>query len=263
MHEKRLMRTTHSVVEKRILLLLILVVIAQFGYPITADGSLTTQILFTVMYLLLMVGGLLVASDHPLLTRSMVVLGVLYLIATLTYSFNPDVAWAILAAYFLIIVYQSMVTLLLLRYIFNARTVSRNIIYAASAVYLLLGAIFVPLFGLIESLTFLGSGGPCVGTHAFSAPGLDNCAYFPWQTFIYYSYTTLTTMGYGDVLPVTMLARSAATLEAVIGVLYVTIIMGRLIGLFATGEVERDLEDHTFALRSTDRSVPTDSDGRR
>lgn len=231
-----------SLIRHRLSILLILVTIAQFGYPITADGSVAMQVVFTAIYLCLMAGGLLVAYDHLLYSRVMIAIGTLYFVMTLTYSFNATAAWAIIATYVLLIVYQSMVTFLLLRYIFGSHHVSRDIIFAAIAVYLLLGAIFVPLFGLVESITFLASGGPCVGLHAFSAPLLSNCSFFPWQTFVYYSYTTLTTMGYGDVLPVTMAARSAATLEAVIGVLYITVIMGRLIGLYATAEVERDLE---------------------
>ena len=58
--------------------------------------------------------------------------------------------------------------------------------------------------------------------------------FFPWQSFIYYSYATLTTLGYGDILPVTMWARSMASLEAIVGVMYITVIMARLVGLYSS-----------------------------
>ena len=61
---------------------------------------------------------------------------------------------------------------------------------------------------------------------------LNPAAAVQWQQFIYYSYVTLTTAGYGDVLPITLWARSLANMEMVIGVLYVTIIMARLVGLY-------------------------------
>jgi 23S rRNA maturation mini-RNase III len=48
----------------------------------------------------------------------------------------------------------------------------------------------------------------------------------------------LTTLGYGDILPVSMWARSFASIEAVIGVLYVTIIMARLVSLYTAGQAE-------------------------
>jgi hypothetical protein len=112
--------------------------------------------------------------------------------------------------------------LVLVRYIFLTRAVTRDVLYAATSVYLLLGAIFVPIYGLLETLW----PGSFVDNTAPDAP-------VAWQQLLYYSYTSLTTMGYGDVLPVSWWARSLATAEAVIGVLYIAILMGRLVGLYA------------------------------
>ena len=94
------------------------------------------------------------------------------------------------------------------------------------------------IYGIIEGITFSQT-----GQHAFSDPTAVPGEIFPWQNFVYYSYATLTTLGYGDVLPVTLWARSFASVEAIIGVLYITIIMARLVGLYAAGEVEQDLQD--------------------
>jgi nicotinamide riboside transporter PnuC len=55
-----------------------------------------------------------------------------------------------------------------------------------------------------------------------------------WHQLIYYSYVTLTSTGYGDILPVSLWARSAATLEAILGILYITVIMSRLVGIYST-----------------------------
>ncbi|MCZ6631886.1 MAG: ion channel [bacterium] len=48
-----------------------------------------------------------------------------------------------------------------------------------------------------------------------------------------YSYATLTTLGYGDITPTTLWAGSFAGLEAIVGVLYIAILMARLVGLYA------------------------------
>jgi voltage-gated potassium channel Kch len=50
-------------------------------------------------------------------------------------------------------------------------------------------------------------------------------------TMLYFSFTTLTTTGYGDILPVDPLARSLASFEAVLGQFYVAITMVRLVTL--------------------------------
>jgi hypothetical protein len=49
---------------------------------------------------------------------------------------------------------------------------------------------------------------------------------------IYFSYITLTTLGYGEIIPVNAFARSLAIIEAIIGVMYLAIIISRVVGLF-------------------------------
>ena len=51
------------------------------------------------------------------------------------------------------------------------------------------------------------------------------------SVFMYYSLVTLTTLGYGDITPVTPLARNLAAFEAVMGQLYIAILVARLVGL--------------------------------
>ena len=51
------------------------------------------------------------------------------------------------------------------------------------------------------------------------------------RAFFYFSFVTLTTVGYGDVLPVHPVARSLAMLEAVTGSLYLAILVARLVSL--------------------------------
>ncbi len=61
---------------------------------------------------------------------------------------------------------------------------------------------------------------------------------FPGQSapqfseYLYFSFVTLTTLGYGDVTPVSHLARSMAVLIAVTGQLYMTILIAMLVGKF-------------------------------
>ena len=50
------------------------------------------------------------------------------------------------------------------------------------------------------------------------------------------SYATLTTLGYGDITPVSMWARSVSSIEMIIGGLYLTAIMARLVDLYARGQ---------------------------
>jgi len=220
-------------VEGRVIYVLILVVFVQSIYPITGDGSVLSQLAYQFFYTLLLFAGVVVSREKPMNVRVLVVLGIAWFVAGTIYAFNQTAVWALYITYLVVAAFQAMVMWVLLEFIFRSNDVNRDVIYAASAVYLLLGAIFVPIYGFIETVEFSQD-----GTHAFNDGVTEEGEVFAWQTFIYYSYATLTTLGYGDILPVTMWARSAASLQAVIGVLYITVIMARLVGLYASSRRE-------------------------
>ena len=59
---------------------------------------------------------------------------------------------------------------------------------------------------------------------------------------LYYSFITLTTLGYGDVVPVSAAARMFAAIEAVMGQLYLAVLVARLVGLHIShATMERSL----------------------
>jgi len=87
----------------------------------------------------------------------------------------------------------------------------------AIVVYLLTALLFALLYHIIFLLQ---------GQSAFS--GLSN---YERSEFMYFSLTTLTTVGYGDITPVNQFARSLANLEALNGQLYPAILIARLVSL--------------------------------
>ena len=87
--------------------------------------------------------------------------------------------------------------------------------------YLSLAMIFASAFGLIWELNPAGFAGPLTLTRGPS----EN------PTMMYFSLTTLTTTGYGDITPVDPLARSLANLESVLGQFFLAITVARLVTL--------------------------------
>jgi hypothetical protein len=55
------------------------------------------------------------------------------------------------------------------------------------------------------------------------------------QNLTYFSFVTLTTLGYGDILPISRLARTLAWMEAVFGQLFLAVLVARLVGLMGPG----------------------------
>lgn len=92
-------------------------------------------------------------------------------------------------------------------------------IQAAIAAYLLFGLGWANAYLLVMQRN----------PHSFhSTVGLSSSSSVEWY---YYNYVTLTTVGYGEITPLTRVARALATGEAVTGQLYLAVLIARLIGM--------------------------------
>lgn len=117
---------------------------------------------------------------------------------------------------------------LLLRNIFHTRLVDMNILYEATCVYLLFGVIWANIFTIIELMapgSF--SGIPAVAS-TFTVEVREQVLF---ESLFFFSYITLTTLGYGNIFPASTVASSVAAAEAIVGQLYLTILVARLVGL--------------------------------
>ena len=84
-------------------------------------------------------------------TRSLIAF--LWLIAAVLYALDPVSFWKIQATYVLLFIFQVTILAVLLRYIFSAQAVTRDVLYAAVTVYILLAAAFVPVYGFLEGVS--------------------------------------------------------------------------------------------------------------
>ena len=116
----------------------------------------------------------------------------------------------------------------LLKFIFIGRQVSANTIFASLCVYLLLATLWAYAYSLLELFN----------PDAFSYSLLNDTherimrlGDEPAGIEFYYSLVTMTTLGYGDIVPTAPESRSLAALQAVTGQLYLTVIVARLVGL--------------------------------
>ena len=109
------------------------------------------------------------------------------------------------------------------RVVMRRERVTVDKILAAACVYLLMGLCFGMVFALVEwSLS---------GSFALSSADVDRLG----ASLTHYSFTTLTTVGYGDIYPVSSLARSLSDIEAVLGQLFLAVVIARLVALQITG----------------------------
>ena len=113
-------------------------------------------------------------------------------------------------------------SVVVLAQVFRSGPVTIHRIQGAIAVYLLLGLAWASAYQLVALRhpdAFTGAIGGEGGSEGMP------------QHWIYYSFVTLTTLGYGDITPVHPVARSLAVLEALVGQLYPAILLARLVSL--------------------------------
>jgi len=213
---------TKDTIKGRTKYVLILIVLLNILYPITSDGSIVSLIMFSALYAGLFIVGIFITSDSRVHITWSTSIAVLWLMMAVIYAFDPTSFWKIQVSSFILIVFHITMILVMLRYIFRASSVTTDVLYASVAVYLLISFLFVPIYGMLET--------------AHPGSFVDNTLHTPmhWQQFVYYSLVTLSTAGYGDVLPVSSWARMLAGFEATIGVLYVAILMARLVSLYGS-----------------------------
>ena len=132
-------------------------------------------------------------------------------------GFNPGnvevFEFIVVLLYFLFIAACIVVFLL---HVFTEREVTGDTIKGGIAVYFLAGLAFAFLFDLVLR----------VQPHALNLSGGE----FTLADLTYYSFVTLTTLGYGDIAPQTPVMRTLAYMEAALGQVYIAVLIARLVG---------------------------------
>jgi len=132
------------------------------------------------------------------------------------------------------ILFLAIVAVQFLQFLLRAPRVTAQVLQAGISTYL--------VFGLLWMLAYMLVGWLIPGAFGFSGdPGAGQR--MDASNALYYSFVTLTTMGYGDILPVSRVARMLAILESTTGVLYMSVLIARLVGLYSTVTPIRDEDD--------------------
>ena len=110
-----------------------------------------------------------------------------------------------------------LVTSQTMQFIMRSKTVTREVVYAAMLVYFLMAQLWAMVY------TFLDRINPA----SFNLPQGQG----DFLVFEYYSFVTLTTLGFGDITPLTKVAKAFSVLEAVVGQLYLVVVVAWFVGM--------------------------------
>jgi Ion channel len=105
----------------------------------------------------------------------------------------------------------------------KAQRVTKQIVFGAMCAYLLLGYIGASVFAALHTAS----------PESIRLPdGLPGAEVARENTILYFSFVTLTTLGYGDIVPVSAWARSVSVLLAIAGQLFVAVLLARFVSLY-------------------------------
>ena len=114
----------------------------------------------------------------------------------------------------------------LLRFVLRAPSVNTEVLCASISAYLMLGLMWTVAYWLVAQLTPGGAFAFNTNAGKQSMSGFDA---------FYFSFITLSTVGYGDITPISKIARWLAAMEAMTGSLYVAVLIARLVALYRSG----------------------------
>lgn len=187
--------------------------------PLQAAGVVAAHN-FGIVFGLVLVAAVFIVSESWIAVATILVAVVLVIIATVHRLQKPSLidiyldasAWLLTSLTLMVVVARA---------VFAAGQVNYHRVIGAVLLYLNIGVFFMALFCFVALLV----------PNAFNglSPLQDNLAVA--SNLIYFSFVTLTTVGYGDIIPLHPFARGLANVEAIIGQLYPATLLARLVTL--------------------------------
>jgi hypothetical protein len=199
------------------LLLLLSLLLAILLTPVLDHGNWSRLVLAAVTFIPVVLSIVRLSQIKRWVWPSVLLaLGnVIFVVAGNTFSSRTlsGIRWGFLAAFF------ALTAAGLFSYLRNSRSVAQAQLYTAVSIYLLLGLLWATLYLAIDAFS---PGSIQVGSHPADR-----------QTeLLYFSLITLSTIGYGDIVPLSGEVRILAALEGVTGVLYIAITVALLVSRF-------------------------------
>ena len=187
--------------------------------PLVAIGVLN-QLIVEVFIIAFMFIGVLTVHPHAAIRYLVLIMAVLAVLLRIASKVAPSTLITISQAVFEMATIGFFAALVMKQFLVSGRPPSHRI-GAAIIVYLFLGLIWSRLYE-ITGLLIPG---------AFHMEGSATIT-----SYLYFSFITLTTIGYGDILPIHPLARNLAVVEAITGQMYIAILIARLVSTTSNGK---------------------------
>ena len=192
--------------------------LAVLAYPFFDDAA-PGRALLAVVGTGLVAVALWAVRRSPALTWMALLLGGPAIVFSVLEAVLPDTAWVTLTSALLHAPFYFYISYGMIRYLFHDDKVTRDELYATGAAFTVVAWGFAYVFAAVQVI-WPGS------FVAYDGEGPRT-----WFELLFLSFTTLTSVGLSDVIPVLPNARAFVMVEQVVGVLYVALVIARLVGL--------------------------------
>jgi voltage-gated potassium channel Kch len=201
------------------LFLAVLVAVIFIVLPLSGVG-LVERFLVNIAFSLMLISGAVAAHRHAVLTWIIATLAIAGLVVRWLGVCISSFHHPLLDAVLTVLLFGCLVVVLLLQ-VFRAGPITIHRVLGAVSAYLSIGI----AWGFAYFATSLRNPDSVQFAHA---PNLHE---MPVGRYVYFSFVTLTTLGYGDAVPIDPVARSLAVAEALTGQLYPAVLIAGLLGL--------------------------------
>ena len=208
--------------EKGLTSIFLLLCISNFVVLPFFDRQQVIHILIRIIWFFILVAGIFSLSENRSQMRTLSAIPVLLIAVSILENIFPNKLLDYIDFGTELSVYLLLAGMVLIK-VFEDGTVTIHRVVGSIVAYMIIGNAWALIFHFVYinnpgSLQVPGSSGE--GIHA--------------STFLYFSYTTLTTTGYGDILPAMPITRTLVIVEQLFGVLYPVVLIGRLVSLVAS-----------------------------
>ena len=207
-------------------LFLLISIVLMFTLRPFLEGFIGIGILVDIFATLILLSGVYAASSNKHVFRIALLIAFPTLIAHWSNYFVKVSSLFLASKIFGVLFYAFMVAVIL-NYLFKEKQITTDVIAGAICAYFLIGLMWSSVFAILE---FAQPGSFKI------PPGLQAESF----SFTYYSYVTLTTLGYGDITPISSQARSLSLLEAIVGQIYLATLVAKLVSINILQSMEKD-----------------------
>lgn len=209
--------------------LLGLLILGIFVSPLMIEDGIMSDVLVECVFAMILVTGIFATPCSASLRIGMLLIAFLAVFTRILDKFNHSNFVIVNADNILAVITLIAFSILIIKHFLIDKAILKHRIAAAVAVYLIFGVLWARLYEIVYLFN----------PAAFS---LDEKINF--FSLIYFSFVTLMTLGYGDIVPVSIAARSLAILEGVIGQLYMVILISSLVSEFSALAIKSSKEQN-------------------